>query len=135
MVTQVSLSLVLVVGALLFARSLRNILTLDAGFQRDGMVEVDIEFERLNLPPARRVSFRESLLERVRALPGVIAADTSVVPISGYGWSSNVVVGGQQVDIVVQMSNISPGYFRTMGTPLVMGRDFDDRDNQLNHTK
>ncbi|HTC32438.1 MAG TPA: ABC transporter permease [Bryobacteraceae bacterium] len=130
-VTQVSLSLVLVVGALLFARSLRNILTLDAGFQRDGMVEVDIEFERLNLPPARRVPFRESLLERVRALPGVIAAaDTSVVPISGYGWSSNVVVGGQQVDIVVQMSNISPGYFRTMGTPLVIGRDFDERDNQ-----
>jgi putative ABC transport system permease protein len=130
-VTQVSLSLVLLVGALLFVRSLRNILTLDAGFQRDGMVVVAIDFERLHLPPERRVPFRELLLEHVRALPGVTgAADTSVVPISGYGWNNNVVVGGKQSDIFVEMSNLSPGYFRTMGTPLLMGRDFDERDNQ-----
>ena len=131
MVTQVSLSLVLLVGALLFVRSLRNILTLDAGFQRDGMVVVDVDFARLNLTPERRVPFRESLLDRVRALPGVTgAADTSVVPISGYGWNNNVVVGGRQSDIFVEMANISPGYFRAMGTPLLMGRDFDERDNQ-----
>ena len=130
-VTQVSLSLVLLVGALLFVRSLRNILTLDAGFQRDGMVVVDVDFARLNLPPERRGPFRESLLGRVRALPGVTGeADTSVVPISGYGWNNNVVVGGRQSDIFVEMANISPGYFRAMGTPLLMGRDFDERDNQ-----
>jgi predicted permease len=130
-VTQVSLSLVLLVGALLFVRSLRNILTLDAGFERDGMVVVDVDFTRLNLSSERRVPFRESLLERVQAVPGVTgAADTSVVPISGYGWNNNVVVGGKQIDTLVQMANISPGYFRTMETPLLVGRDFDERDNQ-----
>lgn len=130
-VTQVSLSLVLLVGALLFVRSLRNILTLDAGFRRDGMVVVDVDYTRLNLPKERRVPFREELLQRVRALPGVTgAADTNIVPVRGYGWSSNVVVGGKQLDGYMLMSNISAGYFRTMGTPLLRGRDFDERDNR-----
>jgi predicted permease len=127
--TQVAFSVVLVVGALLFSGSLRKILTLDAGFQRDGMVVVDIDFTRLNLPAERRPPFRELLLERVRALPGVTAAaDTSVVPISGYGWNDRVVVGGKQSDTPVNMANISPGYFRTMRTALLKGRDFDERD-------
>ena len=130
-VTQVALSLVLLVGALLFVRSLRNILTLDAGFQRDGMVVVDLDYTRLNLPKERRVPFREQLLERVRALPGVTgAADTNIVPVRGYGWTSQVVVGGKQNETQILMSNISPGYFRTMGTPLLQGRDFDERDNR-----
>jgi len=130
-VTQVSLSMVMVVGALLFVRSLRNILTLDAGFQRDGMVVMDVDFQSLNLPPERRSAFRELLLERVRALPGVTAAaETSVVPVSGNGWNNRVVVGGKQNDTNVDMANISPGYFRTMGTPLLKGRDFDERDNR-----
>ena len=131
-VTQVSLSLVLLVGALLFVRSLRNILTLDAGFQRDGMLVVDTDFHtRTSIPPDQRVAFREQMLERVRAIPGVIAAaDTSVVPVSGNGWNNLVVVGGKQNETNVDMANISPGYFRTMGTPLLKGRDFDERDNR-----
>jgi putative ABC transport system permease protein len=130
-VIQVSLSLVLLVGAVLFVRSLRNILTLDAGFQRDGMVVVDIGYAGLNLPPERRVAFRELLLERVRALPGVTgAADTSIVPVRGFGWQNNVVVGGKESDTFVLESNISPGYFRTTGTPILLGRDFDERDNR-----
>ena len=130
-VIQVSLSLVLLVGAVLFVRSLRNILTLDAGFQRDGMVVVDIGYAGLNLPPERRVAFRELLLERVRALPGVTgAADTSIVPVRGFGWQNDVVVGGKESDTFVLESNISPGYFRTTGTPILLGRDFDERDNR-----
>ena len=130
-VIQVSLSLVLLVGAVLFVRSLRNILTLDAGFQRNGMVVMDIGYTGLNLPPERRVAFRELLLERVRALPGVTgAADTSIVPVRGFGWINNVVVGGKESDTFVLESNISPGYFRTTGTPILLGRDFDERDNQ-----
>src|SRR5262249_49612946 len=53
-VTQVALSLVLAVGALLFVGSLRNLLTLDAGFQRDGVLIVDVDFTRLNTPLAQR---------------------------------------------------------------------------------
>jgi putative ABC transport system permease protein len=92
---------------------------------------VDIGYAGLNLPPERRVAFRELLLERVRALPGVTgAADTSIVPVRGFGWQNNVVVGGKESDTFVLESNISPGYFRTTGTPILLGRDFDERDNR-----
>jgi predicted permease len=130
-VTQVSLSLVLLVGALLFVRSLRNILTLDAGFQRDGILVVEVDFSRANVPADRRVAYRELLLDRVRNLPGVLSAgESSVVPVSGNGWNNNVVVNGKQLETNVNMVNISPGYFRSVGTPLIMGRDFDTRDNR-----
>ncbi len=130
-VTQVALSLVLLAGALLFVRSLRNLLKLDAGFQRDGVLVVDVDFTRLGLPKERRVPFRELLLERVQALPGVqSAAETFIVPVSGNGWNNNVVVDGKQIDANVNMNNVSPGYFRTLGTPLLAGRDFDAHDTQ-----
>jgi predicted permease len=58
------------------------------------------------------------------------AADTSIVPIRGFGWITKVVVGGKDSDASIEESKISPGYFRTMGTPLLVGRDFDQRDNR-----
>jgi len=59
------------VGALLFSRSLRNLLTVDAGFQQTGVLVVDMDLTHLNLPMERRVTFRRELLDRMRAIPGV----------------------------------------------------------------
>ena len=130
-ITQVALSLVLLVGALLFVRTLRNLLTLDAGFQRTGVLVVDIDFTRLNIPPDQRVQFRRTLLDRVRTLPGVeSAAETFIVPISGSGWNNNVIVGGVKKDANVNMDSVSPGYFKTIGMALLAGRDFNDSDNK-----
>jgi predicted permease len=123
------MSLVLVVSALLFGESLRKILTLDAGFQRDGVLVMDIDYTRLNLPYDQRGPLRERIVERVRSLPGVrSAAETNVVPLGGSYWNDEVVVNGEVKKGWVDMGNITPGYFQTMGTPLLAGRNFNERD-------
>jgi predicted permease len=128
-VAQVALSLVLVVSALLFGESLRKILTLDAGFQRDGVLVMDIDYTRLNLPYDQRGPFRERIVERVRSLPGVqSAAETNEVPLGGSYWNDEVVVNGEVKKGWVDMGNITPGYFQTIGTPLLGGRNFNERD-------
>jgi putative ABC transport system permease protein len=128
-VAQVALSLVLVVSALLFGESLRKILTLDAGFQRDGVLVMDIDFTRLNLPVDQRAQFRERIVERVRALPEVqSAAETDTVPLGGSYWNDEVVVNGEVKKGYVDMGHITPGYFQTIGTPLLAGRNFNEHD-------
>ena len=128
-VIQVALSLVLVVTAILFTGSLRKILRLDAGFQRDGLLIMDFDFTSLNVPDAQRMPFAESLLERLRGVPGIDgAAESSEPPLAGSYWNDAVIVDGKKNQDYVDMSHISSGYFRTVGTPLLAGRDFDDRD-------
>src|SRR5207244_1829778 len=83
-VIQVALSLVLLVGALLFVRTLRNLLTLDPGFRQNNMVVANLDLTRLNIAKERRQGFKRELLDRIRALPGIdSAADAGIVPISG----------------------------------------------------
>jgi len=130
-VAQVALSLVLLVGALLFSRSLRNLLTVDAGFQQTGVLVVDMDLTHLNLPMERRVTFRRELLDRMRAIPGVESAATAdVIPISGDAWGNSVWMEGsdEQQEKLIYFNRVSPGYFKTMKTPLLAGRDFGDHD-------
>jgi ABC-type antimicrobial peptide transport system permease subunit len=128
-VAQVAISFVLVVSALLFGESLRKILTLDAGFQRDGVLVMDIDYTRLNIPKKQRAQFRERIVERVRSLPEVqSAAETEKVPLGGSYWNDEVVVNGEVQKRLVDMGSITPGYFQTIGTPLLAGRDFNERD-------
>ena len=129
-VCQVALSLVLLVGALLFVRSLRNLVTLDAGFRRDHILTVAADTMRLNLPVERRTAFHHELVERIRAIPGVAdAADARIVPLSDSTWNEEVGIEGTDVPPTsANFNRVGPGYFRTMGTSLLAGRDFDDRD-------
>jgi putative ABC transport system permease protein len=130
-ISQVALSLVLLVGALLFVRSLRNLSTLDAGFREDGLLITWLDISRINFPTARRAGLYRELLNRLRAVPGVEATATaSVVQISGNGWNDSIEMLGQRAQerMVPWFDRVSPGYFRTMGTSFLSGRDFDDRD-------
>jgi predicted permease len=129
-VSQVAMSLVLLVGALLFVRTLRNLLTLDPGFQQQGVLVTSVDLSRLNLAAERRQGFKRELLDRVRAIPGVdSAADASIVPISGNSWNDNIFVeGSEKLKGTPNFSQITPGYFRTLRTPFLAGRDFDDHD-------
>jgi len=128
-VTQVALSLVLVVSALLFTRSLRKILTVEAGFQRDGVLVMDVDYSSLNVPKGQRETYGNSILEKVRTVPGIeSAAEAFIVPLSGRGWNDRVIVGGKRNDVSVNMDLVSEGYFKTMGTPMLAGRDFNERD-------
>jgi predicted permease len=128
-VAQVALSLVLVVGAMLFVRSLRNLMTLDAGFRQDGILVVNMDLRGAGVPEGRRTAFFADLTARLAALPGVSsAAQATIVPVSGSGWNQNIVIAGRKYTENVNFNEVSSGYFRTMGTPLLAGRDFDDRD-------
>ncbi len=128
-VCQVALSLVLLVGALLFARSLRNLLSLDPGFRSAGVVIARIDLRALDLSLDARRQARLDMIDRVRALPGVeSAAHAAIVPLSGDGWGNDVWVdeGGSRRKADVAFNSVSSGYFATLGTPLLAGRDFDN---------
>src|SRR6185436_14737934 len=73
-VVQVALSLVLVVGALLFVRSLRNLMTIDAGFRQDGLLVVNLDLRKAGVPAERRTALYDEITGRLAALPGVTSA-------------------------------------------------------------
>ena len=132
-VSQIALSLTLLVGALLFARSLNNLAKLDPGFRRDGILVADIDFTARHLPNEARVAFSDELLRRVRAILGVDAAATAaIVPLSGDGMAHDVLMGDTgepEGDTPVAAFNyVSPDFFETLQTPFLAGRDFDEHD-------
>jgi predicted permease len=130
-VAQVALALVLVVTALLLARTLHNLSTADSGFDPDGVAIVLVDYQRAKVPVDRRLPLQEQLLDVVRALPGVQgAAAVRMVPLSGESWTGHVVVGGVQHQKQTYFNRVSPAFFRTMKTALVAGRDFT-RDDTL----
>lgn len=128
--SQVALSLVLLAGALLFARSLRNLLTRDPGFQEDGMLVVNLDTTRLNLPIAQRTPFSRDLLDRIRATAGVAAAALSQrSPVSGSSSNDGIVDDKGETKDSAWLDHISAGYFQTMETPILEGRDFSSTDS------
>jgi predicted permease len=130
-VSQVALSLVLLVAALLFSGSLRHLLTLDAGFREDGVLITGINASRTGFTPERRGVLYDDLLKRVRAMQGVESASTAaIVQISGSGWNELIDILGPhtQERLLPWLNRVSTDYFKTMGTPLIAGRDFNERD-------
>ncbi len=129
-VAQVALSLVLVAGALLFSRSLGKLLTVDTGFRQDGVLMAEVNFRRLNLPRDRYTAFKDELLDRIRAIPGVESvAIAHEVPLQGWG-GANIWIDGREARQAqdTSLSRVGPDYFKTLEIPLLAGRDFDARD-------
>jgi predicted permease len=130
-ISQVAISLVLLVGALLFGASMRNLLILDPGFRDQNVLLVGLDNSRANLPVGRRALFYRELLERVRATPGVKqAASAAIVQALGNGWNESIEVPGRpkMEHVYPWFNRVSSGYFLTMGTPFIAGRDFNERD-------
>jgi putative ABC transport system permease protein len=131
-VSQIALSLVLLVTAILFSGTLRNLLTVDAGFESGGLIVTRVGFRRLQVPSERVLSLRQELVDRLRAIPGVDSAtEVGAVPLTGSGRGNNVWVDGarQHEPQNSTISSIGPGYFDTVRTPIVAGRDFTERDD------
>jgi predicted permease len=128
---QVALSLVLLVGAGLFARTLQNLVTIDPGFRREGLFLVDVDGRDLGYRDARLASFYKDLVERIQRVPGVTSASiSSHTPFNGSTWSEAVVPKGE---VLPEKDNAlfiaaGPNFFSTMQTPLYSGREFDSRD-------
>ena len=131
-VSQVAFSLVLLVGALLFAGTLRNLLAVDAGFQHSGVLIANVDYSRMKIQPPRRVAFGHSLLQRIRALPGVSsAAQVGMLPLSGGGWDNKVWQEGaaRSSQIDANFNWCGDGYLKTLGIGLLAGRDFTEHDS------
>jgi putative ABC transport system permease protein len=128
--TQIALSLVLLVGALLFSRSLRNLTTIDAGFRQDGVLISYVDFGKLGVPVERRAAFRREIMDRVRASPGVDAASEAQFLMADGSESNHIWIDGEgtQRGIGSRFNHVGTDYFKTLGVPLVAGRDFDQRD-------
>lgn len=125
-VTQIAVSLVLLVAALLFVRSFRNLTTLDPGMRLKG---ISIAFVGLpnELPKEQLEGFQRELLEEIHATPGVRSAGTTTnTPLLGGSWTHGVHVGAAQGNS--KFTWVSPRYFETMGIPLLAGRIFDQND-------
>jgi len=128
-IAQVALSLVLVTGALLFGRTLRNLAAQNLGFDPDRLIVASIDLSPAHVPAAPEAMFHERLMNRIRAVPGVeAAAEVSVLPISGSGWNERIRVDGQQQKQLPMFNSVTPGFFATMRTPLLMGREFAPSD-------
>lgn len=128
-VSQVALSMVLLVSALLFVRTFQNLERVDPGFRQDHILIANFDYSPLKLPGAKQMAFRRQLLSRVQELPGVTsAAETLFAPLSHAGWDDNVDIpdGLQRQDVL--FSRVSPGYFKTMEMELISGRDFTNSD-------
>ncbi|MGB6877568.1 MAG: ABC transporter permease [Candidatus Acidiferrales bacterium] len=129
--SQVALSLVLLAGALLFVRSLRNLMTRDPGFQENGILIANVDFTRLKVPDAQQEPFTRNLLDRIRAIPGVAAAATSNrSPVNGSSSNDWILNDkGGHPNGASWEDYISPGYFETIENAMLMGRDFNTNDS------
>jgi len=130
---QIALSMALLIAAGLFIKSLLNVSRVDLGLNVDNVVTfaVSPHLSGYDLPRGR--TFFERFEEELRTLPGVTGVTTSMVPLlSGSNWGTNVRIqgfdSGPDTDTHAYFNEIGPGYFRTLGIPLMAGREFTPAD-------
>jgi predicted permease len=127
---QVALSFLLLFGAGLFVRSLANLKAKDTGFRNlENLVTFQLSPALSGYDNERTVHFYNQLLDQLRSSPGVkSAALAAVAVLSGGEWDNSLSVEGHQAkdgeDMQGFMNALSPGYFSTMGIPVLEGRDF-----------
>jgi predicted permease len=132
-ISQVALSLVLLMGAGLFARSLLKLEREELGFERTNVMLVDIDPRLANYQPPQLSALYRQIFDRLNTLPGVRSATfASYSPMSGYGRSSNISLQGYppkpKENMVVNDILIGPAYAQTLGLPLKAGREIGLQD-------
>ena len=132
-VTQVALSLLLLVGAGLFVRTLQNLEGIDTGFDRDRVITFRIDSG--GYAAERRNDLYRRVLARLTTLPGVRTASVSSFGLlSDDGWGQRITIPDyvprRDENMRVNGQIVGPRFFETIGTPLVSGRDFTDQDAQ-----
>jgi predicted permease len=132
-VTQVALSLMLLIGAGLFARSLYNLKNIDAGFHTDHIISFAVQPSLSGYRQERMRGLFERLQVNIARLPGIRGASMAEVALlAGDNEDTSIVIEGYQAkedeNIIVAQNKIGPGFFATLGIPLVAGRDFTNAD-------
>jgi len=132
-VSQVALSLVLLIGAGLFLRTLVNLSHVDTGFNKENVLMFGIDPPSVGYKEDQRVvSLYQQIEQRVSVLPGVRAAGISFFTFNQGEWTDPVSVIGRmptpENDMAVTHNVVGPGYFATLGIPLLLGRAFGPQD-------
>ena len=134
MIAEVAVALVLVIGAGLMVKSLLKLQAERTGFRSDGLMTFE-----LNLPNARyqtptAIAFYQRALDEIRAVPGVQSVGAiNYLPLANFGFNGGFRIEGRppfpaDTAPVVEYRAVTPGYFGTMGIPLVRGQDFTAQD-------
>lgn len=137
-VAEVALAFLLVGGAGLLIRSLERVLSVNAGFRPEHVLTATVSFpQTVGRKPGASLAIENDLLVKVNQLPGVISAGwTSNLPIGGTGWSMYFSIQGRPMlpgEIFGSAQRlVSPGYFETMGIPVLAGRGFNEQDRPTN---
>jgi macrolide transport system ATP-binding/permease protein len=146
-VAQMALSLVLLITAGLLLRSMQNAYRTDPGFERKNLMLLSTDLDLRGYTKVEGQQFSRRLIERIKTLPGMRSVSlTSLFPLSMALSEAVIAVEGRESQggsggITVGSTNVAPGYFETMGIPLIQGREFSDRDTDggpkaviINHT-
>jgi putative ABC transport system permease protein len=136
-VTEVSLALVLLIGAGLLIRSFWHLSNASPGFSADNVLTVQLVLPASQYPDASaQRGFYNRLMPRLASLPGVTGADMIVpLPLGGGGWQTGFWIEGRPAPDLgeypsTDIARVSPSYFRTMGIPLLRGRAFTEQDHE-----
>jgi putative ABC transport system permease protein len=128
-VTQIALSLILLIIAGLCVRTLQKAYAINVGFEAENVLTAKVNLRRPHFSEAQGREFYQRLLERVASLPGAQAAGlTNNATWSGMGMSAPAIVNNQQVPYMAYQI-VTPGYLDTMGIPLLAGRQFTKADD------
>jgi putative ABC transport system permease protein len=134
-VTQIALCIVMLVGAGVSIRSAGNARNIDPGFSTKNLLIMRAYLELQGYDQSRRQEFYQDIRRRLEMLPGVQGASLGFpLPLDAYDWSGTVVpegfvpTAGNERGYTAGTSMVAPGYFKTMGTKLVAGREFADSD-------
>jgi putative ABC transport system permease protein len=132
-VGQIAVSLVLVVSALLFVQSFRNLTRVETGLELEGAAAVRFVDRRgADLSIEQRVAFQQRLIDEIGSIPGITAAAASTyIPLGGGSWWHFFRIPGLtgKERQGSRFTYVSPGYFKTLGIPIHSGRDFEAFDN------
>jgi predicted permease len=130
---QIALSMALLVSAGLFTKSLMNVSRVDLGLKVDNVIMFGVSPELNGYTPERTKHLFERLEDELAALPGVTGVTAALVPlIGGSNWGNDVLVqgfsAGPDTDTNSRFNEVGPGYFATLGVPLIAGREFTRSD-------
>jgi predicted permease len=126
---QVAISVLLVIAAGLFGRTLLRLYSIETGFHREDVILISVKTDRASL---QGHALRGRILESLRSMPGVASASFEMSPLNYKGYEIGASVEGYTYgpneDQHVHVSTVAEDYFRTLRTPVILGREFNDRD-------
>ncbi len=127
-VGQIALSLLMLVAAGLFVRTLSNLESIEVGFNRENLLLFELDAQKAGHKEPEIVTFYGDLQKRFSAIPGVRDVGLSNQPLIEAGFGLSLLIHGKAPEAANRMLVIGPGFFRTMQIPILAGRDIDERD-------